>query len=160
MRPRLQTRREFSGAAATPIGQLAGLHFIVQRALEASTTALIGFDTKNPHVLGFPLQMQLMSAADFPFPLLGLVHVANRIRRHRPVGAEETLDLTVRAADLRPHGRGQQVDLVTEVEGRAVVDADSLIVAVRDHAPGATVEVTYVRDGRSSTTLATLASTD
>ena len=69
-----------------------------------------------PHVLGFPLQMQLMSAGDFPFPLLGLVHVANRIQVHRPVGAEETLDLTVRAADLRPHERGQQVDLVTEVD--------------------------------------------
>ena len=54
----------------------------------------------------------------------------------------------------------QPGDLVTEVEGRAVVDADSLVVAVRDHAPGTTVEVTYVRDGRSRTTEATLASTD
>ena len=41
-----------------------------------------------------------------------------------------------------------------------MVDADSLVVAVRDHAPGATVEVTSVRDGREHTTSATLASTD
>ena len=90
-----------------------------------------------PHVLGFPLQMQLMSAADFPLPLLGLVHVANRIRRHRPVGAEETLDLTVRAADLRPHGRGQQVDLVTEVEvaGERVWESTSTYLH-RDGAAG------------------------
>ncbi|ERO62622.1 hypothetical protein P308_03670 [Pseudomonas piscis] len=29
-----------------------------------------------PHVLAFPLQMQLLTASDFPFPLLGLVHLA------------------------------------------------------------------------------------
>ena len=51
-------------------------------------------------------------------------------------------------------------DVVTQVGERRVVDADSLVVAVRDHAPGATVEVTYVRDGRERTTSATLASTD
>ena len=51
-------------------------------------------------------------------------------------------------------------DVVTAVGDRAVVDADSLIVAVRDHAPGATVEVAYTRDGRSATTSATLATSD
>ena len=54
----------------------------------------------------------------------------------------------------------QAGDVVTRVDDRAVVDADSLIVAVRDHAPGATVEVSYVRDGRQRTTSATLSSTD
>ena len=49
---------------------------------------------------------------------------------------------------------------MTAVGERAVVDADSLIVAVRDHAPGDEVEVTYVRDGREATTTATLASSD
>ena len=95
-----------------------------------------GLPGSYPHVLGFPLQVQLMSAADFPLPLLGLVHVANRIRRHRPVGAEETLDLTVRAADLRPHGRGQQVDLVTEVEvaGKRVWESRSTYLHRRDAA--------------------------
>ncbi len=51
-------------------------------------------------------------------------------------------------------------DVVTEIGGRAVVDADSLVVAVRDHSPGAAVEIAFTRDGRSRTTTATLASTD
>jgi len=65
-----------------------------------------------PHVLAFPLAMRLMSAADFPFPVVGLVHVANRITVRRPVPADEALDLAVRVADLRPHARGRQFDVV------------------------------------------------
>lgn len=66
-----------------------------------------------PHVLAFPLAMRLMTAPDFPLPLVGLVHVANRITMNRPIEAGESLDLTVRATDLRPHDRGRQVDVVT-----------------------------------------------
>ncbi|HET6532466.1 MAG TPA: MaoC/PaaZ C-terminal domain-containing protein [Actinoplanes sp.] len=65
-----------------------------------------------PHVLAFPLAMRLMSAADFPFPVVGLVHVANRITLHRPIDAGTRLDLSVHAVDLRPHHRGQQFDVV------------------------------------------------
>jgi acyl dehydratase len=67
-----------------------------------------------PHVLAFPLAMALMSRPDFPLPLVGLVHIANRIEQHRPIGADERIELRVRAADLRPHDRGQQVDLLAE----------------------------------------------
>ncbi len=66
-----------------------------------------------PHVLAFPLALGLMSRSDFPFPAVGLVHVANRIEVFRPVDAGELLDLSVRAADLRPHARGRQFDVVT-----------------------------------------------
>jgi acyl dehydratase len=65
-----------------------------------------------PHVLAFPLAMHLMSAADFPFPIVGMVHIANRITLHRPITAGEKLDLTVRAAHLRDHERGRQLDIV------------------------------------------------
>lgn len=44
-----------------------------------------------PHVLAFPLQMQLMTSQEFPFPLLGLIHLANRIRTHRPLGGVSQL---------------------------------------------------------------------
>jgi hypothetical protein len=75
-----------------------------------------------PHVLAFPLALKLMSRSDFPFPVIGLVHVANRIEVRRPIDAGELLDLTVRAADLRPHERGRQLDVVAEatVEGEVV----------------------------------------
>ena len=69
-----------------------------------------------PHVLGFPLQVALMARRDFPLALPGLVHVENVITVHRRLTADDRLDLAVRAEDLRPHPKGQAVDLVTEVE--------------------------------------------
>ena len=67
-----------------------------------------------PHVLAFPLAMALMTRPDFPFPLLGLVHLANRIEVRRPLSVEDRLQLRVRAEHLRPHSRGRQVDVVAE----------------------------------------------
>jgi hypothetical protein len=67
-----------------------------------------------PHVLGFPLAIELLTGP-FPFSPLGLVHVANRIEQRRPLRADEPLDLRVRAVDLRPHQRGTQFDVVTEL---------------------------------------------
>jgi acyl dehydratase len=67
-----------------------------------------------PHVLAFPLAMELMAAGDFPFSPLGLVHVGNTIEQLRPVRFDEPLDLRVRATDLGPHERGTQFAVVAE----------------------------------------------
>jgi acyl dehydratase len=69
-----------------------------------------------PHVLAFPLAMSLMTDRSFPFALLGLVHVTNRIEQRRPLLASERPTLRVRAEDLRAHPRGRQFDVVTEAE--------------------------------------------
>ncbi len=71
-----------------------------------------------PHLVAFPLQMVAMSSDRFPLPLLGAVHVENRIDVVRPVDVDEPLDVSVWAQDLRPHRRGRQVDLVSEVTVR------------------------------------------
>ncbi|MEV1331824.1 MaoC/PaaZ C-terminal domain-containing protein [Micromonospora costi] len=65
-----------------------------------------------PHVMGFPLALRLMTAPEFPVPLTGVVHVANRITVHRPVAVGETLDFEAYAENLRPHDRGRQLDVV------------------------------------------------
>ena len=80
-----------------------------------------------PHVLGFPLQVALMADRAFPVPLPGLVHLQNQITVHRRLTADDRLDLTVHAEGLRPHPKGQLVDLVTEVEveGQRVWDGRS-----------------------------------
>lgn len=69
-----------------------------------------------PHVLAFPLQMQLMTAREFPFPLLGLIHIANRIRIHRPLGGITQLYIGVQATALQAHAKGATFTLVTQVE--------------------------------------------
>jgi hypothetical protein len=75
-----------------------------------------------PHMLAFPLQIKLMSGADFPFPLVGSVHVANRITQVRPLRVTEELDLRVHLENLRDHPRGRQFDMVSEalVDGEVV----------------------------------------
>ncbi|MFI5837055.1 MaoC/PaaZ C-terminal domain-containing protein [Micromonospora sp. NPDC051300] len=64
------------------------------------------------HVLGFPLSLRLMTAADFPVPLTGVVHVANRITVRRAVRVGESVDFRTYAENLRPHERGRQLDVV------------------------------------------------
>jgi acyl dehydratase len=65
------------------------------------------------HLPAFPLQLALMTDQSFPFSAIGMVHVANTITQHRPVHVDESFSLAVHATELRPHPKGQLVDIVT-----------------------------------------------
>src|SRR5437763_5954976 len=67
-----------------------------------------------PHMLAFPLQLSLMTDSSFPFPALGLVHIANRIVQHRPIRISEALHIKAWASDLDAHPRGTQFALRSE----------------------------------------------
>lgn len=69
-----------------------------------------------PHVLAFNLQLQLLTAPEFPFPLLGLVHLHNSLQVLRPLGGIDRLRFAVYADNLQPHAKGGTFDLVTEAE--------------------------------------------
>lgn len=69
-----------------------------------------------PHVMAFALQLQLLTADDFPFPLLGLVHLNNLIRVVRPLGGIGTLRFSVFVDNLQPHAKGATFDLMIEAE--------------------------------------------
>ncbi|CAL9542071.1 MaoC family dehydratase [Streptomyces sp. enrichment culture] len=68
-----------------------------------------------PHVLGFPLAMRLLSARDFPLPLLGLVHTSIGITRRAAMPATGEHELAVHVEKLAPHRRGTEATVVTEV---------------------------------------------
>jgi acyl dehydratase len=91
------------------------------------------------HILAFPLSVALMTERSFPFPLVGMVHVANSITVHRPVRADEVVCLEVRAADLRPHPAGRQFDLLASatVGGEAVYASRSTYLRRGKPADGA-----------------------
>jgi acyl dehydratase len=84
----------------------------------ADYARVCGFDLRDTlppsylHILGFPLAMSLMTDGAFPFGVIGLVHVANRIEHVRPVALSETPSFRVHAEDLRPHPKGRQFDVV------------------------------------------------
>ncbi|MGY2376083.1 MaoC family dehydratase [Pseudomonas sp. SDO524_S393] len=69
-----------------------------------------------PHILAFGLQLRLLTDKRFPFPLLGLVHLSNRIRIHRPLGGVSELSLSVHTQHLKPHPKGATFELVTTAQ--------------------------------------------
>jgi acyl dehydratase len=84
----------------------------------ADYARVCGFDLRDTlpasylHILGFPLAMSLMTDGAFPFGVIGLVHVANRIDHLRPVALGEKPSFRVHAEDLRDHPKGRQFDVV------------------------------------------------
>ena len=69
-----------------------------------------------PHILAFPLAMQLMTSGGFPFPVVGMIHIRNRIEQVRPIDAGEPLTVRVWTEDLRPHDKGMQFEIRAEAE--------------------------------------------
>ncbi|MBC7292025.1 MAG: hypothetical protein H5T83_11930 [Actinotalea sp.] len=67
------------------------------------------------HVLAFPVATALLVRPEFPLPLLGMVHVANRVEQRRALRLGETLDVEVHVRDLTAHRAGVTVDVVAEV---------------------------------------------
>ncbi len=83
-----------------------------------------------PHMLAFPLHLSLMTDSSFPFPALGLVHIANRIVQHRPIRITDELQIKVRATDLKSHPKGRQFTIRSEarIGDELVWEEDSTIL--------------------------------
>ncbi|SEN61906.1 Acyl dehydratase [Pseudomonas sp. ok272] len=69
-----------------------------------------------PHVLAFGVQMHVLTADAFPFPLLGLVHLANRIRLLRPLGSVGRVQVSVQVHNLQPHPKGATFEVLTTLD--------------------------------------------
>lgn len=114
------TRRKITGKTLPEEGLRQVLQVDPQRL--AAYRKVCGF-TENgllpptyPHVMAFALQMQLLTARDFPFPLLGLVHLSNRIRVLRPLGGISQVRASVNVENLQAHSKGAVFDLVTRID--------------------------------------------
>ncbi|WP_260958772.1 MaoC family dehydratase [Pseudomonas citri] len=114
------TRRRVTGKTLPEDGLRQMLQVDQQRL--AAYRTVCGFSENGllpptyPHVLAFALQMQLLTARDFPFPLLGLVHLSNRIRVLRPMGGISQVRASVHVENLQPHPKGAVFDLVTHLD--------------------------------------------
>lgn len=67
------------------------------------------------HILAFPVAMSVLGRADFPLPLLGMIHLSNRVDHLRPVPVTNKLRVSAWVENLAPHRSGTQVDAVVEV---------------------------------------------
>ncbi|HIZ34972.1 MAG TPA: hypothetical protein H9815_04275 [Candidatus Ruania gallistercoris] len=87
-------------------------HLLGERATDTLPAGFV-------HVAAFPVAMAVMAREDFPLPLLGMVHIANRVDQHRALHDEERLTVRAWAEQLAAHRKGTQVELVVEVTGSA-----------------------------------------
>ncbi|MGK0248853.1 MAG: hypothetical protein ACI910_001586 [Oleispira sp.] len=88
----------------------------------AKYSEVCGFQKDNnklpmtmPHLLAFPLHLELMLLRDFPFAVMGLVHVRNEITQYRAIDIVEKMDVTCFFYDIRKTDKGYNIDVKTEI---------------------------------------------
>ncbi|MFC9651785.1 MaoC family dehydratase [Streptomyces sp. NPDC056937] len=121
-----KTRLVLTGARIDP-GRLASYSRLCGFPSDPNGTVPLTY----PHVLGLPLAMRLMTARQFPLPVLGLVHTWIEIGGQRALSVEERPEISVYAQSLVPHRRGVEVIIVTEarVAGEVVWHSRSAYLA-------------------------------
>lgn len=91
----------------------------------AGFTTVIGAglgNTVHPgylHVLAFPLSMQLLCDPEVPLPMMGMVHIHNRIDSLGAVHIGDSVDFHVELAGPYQHSAGTTIEVIVEakVEG-------------------------------------------
>jgi acyl dehydratase len=69
-----------------------------------------------PAVLAAPLHLELFADPLFPLKAMGMVHVRNAVTWTRPVIClDQMVDMTAYVEGHRPHHRGVEIDLITEL---------------------------------------------
>ena len=72
-------------------------------------------DVLYPHVLGFRLQMALLTHSAFPLPIWSALQIRNRLVRHRAIEPGATLEMETRTAQHRWVDKGLEVELHTHL---------------------------------------------
>lgn len=127
------------GERSLPVQHLRLREVALDRDHVAAYSDVCGFTLTDElpatylHMLAFPLQVTVMNRDDFPFPLLGMVHLRQRIEVVRPVTAAEQVDIEVWLEDLRPHTRGSQFSVRSRVTAGADVVWDGTSTYLARH---------------------------
>ncbi|WP_296223880.1 MaoC/PaaZ C-terminal domain-containing protein [Ralstonia sp. UBA689] len=108
---------------------------IAQYAAVCGFSPAHGVPMTYPHLLGFPLQLMLMTERAFPYPVIGLVHLCNTIRQHQRLQAGERVRVEVRPRRLFQHARGQAFAIETAIIRAGAVVWESLSTYLRIGVP-------------------------
>ncbi len=90
--------------------QIRPQHLAAFRAATQSSTQ-DDISILYPHVLGFRLQMALLTHRAFPFPIWHALQIRNQLTRHRKLHTGDVLDLQTMAHQFRRVDKGVEVDL-------------------------------------------------
>ena len=80
-----------------------------------------GLPLHFPHVLVSPMHLNMLTEPEFPFSLLGAVHLRNHVIRYRVTEPEEPLQLNSAIQSCRFRPQGYEIDLDTELIGEGGV---------------------------------------
>ena len=86
------------------------------------------------HCLAFPLHLRLLLDDAFSHPVMGLVHISNRIVQYRPVQPVESLTIDCSFGDTRPHDKGTTFDIITAISVGQTVAYESVGTNLIRHA--------------------------
>lgn len=72
----------------------------------------------------FALKTYLLSSLEIPFPVLGMVHFANRIKQLEPIACNQKFDIICKTGNLIAHPKGQafEVEVILETNGKRVYE--------------------------------------
>ena len=104
--------------------------------------SICGFSQSNivpipmPQVIAAPLHVAVLTHRLFPIPVLGVIHVSNRIIQERPIRVDEVLDVSVWIEGHRQARKGGEADLVTEVRVDGVKVWESIATLLSTAAKG------------------------
>ncbi|WOX05241.1 MaoC family dehydratase [Microbulbifer pacificus] len=131
----------FSGDAEQVLASVTLHNQRIDRVLLRTYREVCGFapgqhlPATYPFVLAMPLQLKLLVSEAFPFPVLGVVHIGNRITQRRPLRENDVMEIR---CDLRPPvavKRGYEFELITSVRvaGDLVWECVSTLLSRAQH---------------------------
>jgi putative serine protease PepD len=146
------------GNSGGPLVDLRGRVVGVNSAI-ATTGGTIGGESGNIGVgFAIPIEQvritadQILRSGEAHYPVIGA-----KVQTGQTNGEGAVIE-SVQEDTPAEHSGLEKDDVITEVDGERVTDGIALIVAIRTHQPGETIEFTVVRDGKERTVDVTLGS--
>ena len=137
------------GNSGGPLVNLRGQVVGVNSAIATTGGTLLGNESGNIGVgFAIPIEQvritadQILRTGQARYPVIGA-----KVQTGRQEGAGAEIDSVMAGSPAEDSGL-EAGDLVVAIDGERVTDGIALIVAIRTHQPGETVEFTVVRDGQ------------
>jgi hypothetical protein len=114
--------RKAEGALTIPSLSATLPSLAIDQAQLAAYRDICGFAESDtlpilfPQVIAAAIQMHLLNQPGFPIPLIGLVHLRNKVEQQRPLRADESFAVTVRidGEGSQQTDKGLEFGIVTE----------------------------------------------
>jgi putative serine protease PepD len=145
------------GNSGGPLVNLRGQVVGVNSAIATTGSSIGGGESGNIGVgFAIPIEQvritadQILRTGEARYPVIGA-----QVQTGEDDGTGAEIDEVLEDTPAEASGL-RKGDVVTEVNGERVTDGIALIVAIRSHQPGETLEFTVERDGRERTISVTL----